>query len=61
MVLARLLGFLFLIVIGLCLALFLFTRDRKYLKWGWKVFQFGVVFALVFATLYVLERIILII
>lgn len=61
MVLVRLFGFLFLIVIGLCLVLFLFTKDRKYLKWGRLVFQFGVVFALVFAALYLLERIILII
>lgn len=61
MVLVRLLGFLFLIVIGLCLILFLFTQDRRYLKWGWQVFRLGVIFAMIFAAFYVLERIIMII
>ncbi|MBI2312751.1 MAG: hypothetical protein HYU77_09640 [Betaproteobacteria bacterium] len=61
MVLVRLLGFLFLIAIALCVVLFLFTKDRKYLKWGRRVFQFGIVFALVLAALYLVERIILII
>lgn len=61
MVLVRLLAFLLLIGIGLCLVLYLFTRDRRYLKWGWQVLRFGVVFSAIFAALYVLERIILVV
>lgn len=61
MVLVRLLAFLLLIGIGLCLVLYLFTRDRRYLEWGWQILRFGVVFSAIFAALYVLERIILVV
>ncbi|TXF13165.1 hypothetical protein [Pelomicrobium methylotrophicum] len=61
MVLIRLVGFLLLLAIGLCLGLFLYTRDRRYLRYAATIFKFGLVVAGVFALLYLLERLILVI
>jgi hypothetical protein len=57
----RLLGLLTLIAIAGSLALYLFTRNRRFLTLAWRVFQFAVVFLLVFMALYVLERLVLVI
>lgn len=61
MVVLRLIGFLVLITIGLGVVLYLFTRNRRYLTFAWRVFQFAVVFLMVFMALYVLERLVLVI
>lgn len=61
MVVARLVGLLVLITIGLALALYLFTRNRRYLDFAWRVFQFAVVFLMVLMALYVLERLVLVV
>ena len=61
MVVLRLIGILALITIGLGLVLYLFTRNRRYLTFAWRVFQFAVVFLMVFMALYVLERLVLVI
>lgn len=59
MVLLRLIGILAVIAISLGLVLYLFTRNRRYLTFAWRVFQFGIVFAMVFMAFYVLERLVL--
>jgi hypothetical protein len=59
MVVLRLAGLLVLITIAGSLALYLFTRNRRYLTFAWRVFQFAFVFLLVFMALYVLERLVL--
>ena len=61
MVVLRLIGILVLITIGLGLVLYLFTRNRRYLTFARRVFQFAVVFLMVFMALYVLERLVLVI
>jgi len=61
MLVLRLIGMLVLIGVVGSLALYLFTRNRRYLTFAWRFFQFGVVFLLVFVTLYALERLVLII
>jgi len=61
MLVLRLAGLLVLIAILGALALYLFTRNRRYLTVAWRVFQFAVVFLLVFLALYVLERLVLVI
>jgi hypothetical protein len=61
MVVLRLAGLLVLITIASSLALYLFTRNRRYLTFAWRVFQFALVFLLVFMALYVLERLVLVI
>jgi hypothetical protein len=61
MVVLRLIGILVLIAIVGSIALYLFTRNRRYLTIAWRVFQFAFVFLLVFLALYVLERLVLVI
>ena len=60
MIVLRLVGLLVLITIAGSLAFYLFTRDRRYLTFAWRVFQFAFVFLLVFLALYVLERLVLV-
>jgi hypothetical protein len=57
----RLIGILALIAIVGSIALYLFTRNRRYLTVAWRVFQFAFVFLLVFLALYVLERVVLVV
>lgn len=54
---------LFLILVTLLLVLsggmYVFTRDRRYLKFAWQIVRFAVFLLLVFALLFVLERYVL--
>ena len=61
MLVLRLLGILVLIAVTGALALYFFTRNRRYLTFAWRVFQFAVTFVLVFLALYALERLLLVI
>lgn len=61
MVVLRLVGVLVLIAIAGSLALYVFTRERRYLNFAWRVFQFAVVFLMVFMALYLLERLVLVV
>jgi hypothetical protein len=61
MLVLRLFGLLVLITLAGSVALYLFTRNRRYLTFAWRVFQFAFVFVLVFMALYVLERLVLVI
>jgi hypothetical protein len=60
MVVLRFVGMLAVITVGAALVLFLFTRNRRYLNFAWRVFQFSVIFAMVVMALYVLERLVLV-
>jgi hypothetical protein len=57
----RLIGILALIAIIGSIALYFFTRNRRYLTIAWRVFQFAFVFLLLFLALYVLERLVLVV
>lgn len=61
MLVLRIVGILVLITILGSLAFYLFTRNRRYLTFAWRVFQFAFVFLLVFMALYVLERLVLVV
>jgi hypothetical protein len=61
MLVLRLVGVLVLIAIAGSLALYVFTRNRRYLTFAWRVFQFAFVFLLVFMSLYLLERLVLVV
>jgi len=61
MLVLRLMGMLVLITIVGSLGLYLFTRNRRYLTFAWRVFQFAFVFLVVFLALYVLERLVLVV
>jgi len=39
--------------------MYVFTRDRRYLKFAWQTLRFTVLLLLVFALLFVLERYVL--
>jgi hypothetical protein len=60
MLVLRLVGALALITVGAALVLYLFTRNRRYITFAWRVFQFALVFAIVFMLLYLLERLVFI-
>lgn len=60
MIVLRLIGLLVLITIAGSVVMYLFTRNRRYLAFAWRVFQFAFVFLLVFMALYVLERLVLV-
>lgn len=55
---------LFLILIALVLVLsggaYIFTRNRRYLKFAWQTVRFAVLLMLVFGLLFVLERYVLV-
>jgi hypothetical protein len=57
----RLIGILALIAIIGSIALYIFTRNRRYLTIAWRVFQFAFVFLLIFLALFVLERLVLVV
>ena len=59
MLVLRSIVFLVLIAVAGSVALYLFTRNRRYLTVAWRAFQFGAIFLLVFVTLYALERFVL--
>ena len=61
MLVLRIVGILVLITILGSLTFYLFTRNRRYLTFAWRVFQFAFVFLLVFMALYVLERLVLVV
>ena len=61
MLVLRLLGILTLIAIVGSIALYLFTRDPRFLAYARRIFQFALVFVLVFMALFVLERVVLVI
>jgi hypothetical protein len=54
---------LFLVVVALLVVLsggmYLFTRNRRYLDFAWRVTRFAVVLLLLFAVLFLLERYVL--
>lgn len=60
MIVLRLTAVLAVLVIAVSGALFLFTRDRRYLVWAWRTFQFAGIVVVVVMVLYVLERLVLI-
>ena len=61
MLVLRLIGILALLAIVGSIALYLFTRNRRYLVTAWRIFQFAIVFLVVFLLLYLLERLVLVI
>jgi len=61
LIVLRLIGILVLITIGASLAMYLGTRNRRYIDFAWRVFQLAVVFAVVFMVLFVVERLVLVV
>jgi hypothetical protein len=58
-VIIRLIVFLVVIAIGGSFALFLFTGDRRWLRFGWQVFKYTVILVLIVLAFLALERLVL--
>ena len=56
MLILRVLGILLVIAIGLCVGVGILTRNPRCFTWAWRLCRAGVVVALVFMVLLVLER-----
>lgn len=53
----RLLAVILVIAIGAGIVLSLATGDRRYLAFSWRLFRYGIVFALIVFALMILERV----
>jgi hypothetical protein len=58
-VLLRLVGFLVLITIGAGVAMYLYTGDRRWLRFAWQVLKYSLLVAAVGLAFLALERIVL--
>jgi hypothetical protein len=56
MLLVRIVAFAAVLLIGGSLAAFLFTRDRRFLRFAWQLFKYTVLFVGVVLILFALER-----
>ena len=53
----RILAVLVVLLVGGALVTFLFTRDRRFLRFAWRVLKYGLVVAAIVLALFALERI----
>lgn len=60
MIIIRLLVVIVVLILVLSVGVYLYTRDRRYLRFAWQVFRLSVYVLLVFALLFVLERYVLV-
>ncbi len=58
--LLRLLAVLLVVAIGVGLLIYTLTGDRRYLALSWRLFRYGIVFALIVFGLMIIERMALI-
>ncbi|MBX3665288.1 MAG: hypothetical protein KF834_06360 [Burkholderiales bacterium] len=61
MLLLRLVGILALVTIGVSFALYAVSRDRRYLRFAWRVFLGTLVFAVLLMLFYAAERFLMVI
>lgn len=61
MLLLRLVGILALVTIGVSFALYAVSRDRRYLRFAWRVFLGTLLFAVLLMLFYAAERFLMII
>ena len=60
MLLLRIVGILAAIAIGVGIVSFLFTGDRKYLRFAWRITRYALIFVLVLFALLAFERLLVI-
>lgn len=61
MLLLRLVGIFALISIGVSLALYVVTRERRYLRLAWRIFLVMLAFVLLLMAFYAAERLLLVV
>ena len=59
MLILRVLAFLVVIAVGASITVFLFTRDRRYLRFAWQVFKYALIVAALIVAFIFLERLVL--
>ena len=58
MVLFRLIVVVLLAALGICFGLFVFTRDRRFLRYAGQIMKVGLIVVLVVLALFAIERLI---
>ncbi len=61
MLLLRLIAILALISMGVAFALYAVTRERRYLRFAWRIFLGTLLFALLLMAFYALERVLMVV
>lgn len=61
MLLLRLVGLLALITIGVSLALYAYSRQRRFLQFAWRVFLGTLAFAMLLIAFYAAERLLVVV
>jgi hypothetical protein len=56
MLILRILGALLVITIGASTAVYLVTKDRRWLRFSWQILKFGLIIVLIFIALLAFER-----
>jgi hypothetical protein len=56
MLILRILGALLVITVGASAAVYLVTKDRRWLRFSWQILKFGLAIILIFLVLLALER-----
>ena len=56
MLILRILGALLVIAVGASAAVYLLTKDRRWLRFSWQILKFGLIILLIFLALFALER-----
>ena len=56
----RLIAFLVVLAIGASFATFLWTQDRRWLRFAWQIFKYTLILLLIVLALFALERFVLV-
>ena len=56
MLVLRILGALLVIAVGASAAVYLVTKDRRWLRFSWQILEFGLIILLIILVLFALER-----
>ncbi|MBS1216103.1 MAG: hypothetical protein H6R20_1077 [Proteobacteria bacterium] len=60
MLVLRIVAFLAVVAIGVSLVAALLTGDRRWYRFAWQIFKYGLIFALIVLALLALERVVLV-
>ena len=56
MLILRILGALLVIAVGASAAVYLLTKDRRWLRFSWQILKFGLIILLIILALFAQER-----
>jgi len=56
MLVLRIFGAFLVITVGVSVAVYLVTKDRRWLRFSWQILKFGLIIILIFLALLALER-----